>query len=446
LNRAVSNKLGNGLPPAQPCRHSPPRWFFHKQKWAAPACLILFLLAVLSASAATPPFVSGFSPSFGAPGKTVTISGGNFVNGANIPVVNFGNVQAAVISYSSTQILAVVPANGVTGPINVYTGIGGGSFTTGASFTVAPRISDFSPAAGAVGAAITINGANFINGAGNTVIQFGGVAVVSSNVLITSTSQLVAKVPAGAVTGPITVITFAGTNNSATNFIVAGTGPVITDFSPAMGATNTGVVISGGDFTTTTNVTFNGVSANFGVTAATQISATVPAGATTGKITVKTTGGTATSASNFVVTGKAPLITGFTPTAGKPGDPIVIDGLNFTTATSVTFNGTNAAFGVTSDTQITATVPAGVSTGPIRVQNPAGTGVSSSNFLVGPRLTGFSPASGPVGTAVNLAGDNFIGVTDVKFGGTNANFSVVAQGQITATAGVGKMLLPSVSL
>jgi hypothetical protein len=48
----------------------------------------------------------------------------------------------------------------------------------------------------------------------------------------------------------------------------------------------------------------------------------------------------------------------------------------------VTFDGVTAAFVVNSDTQITATVPATASTGPIVVTTPGGTATSSTNFNV----------------------------------------------------------------
>jgi uncharacterized protein (TIGR03437 family) len=61
------------------------------------------------------------------------------------------------------------------------------------------------------------------------------------------------------------------------------------------------VTITGTAFTGTTSVRFNGVSASFAVSSATQVTATVPGGATTGPISVTTPGGTATSASSFTV-------------------------------------------------------------------------------------------------------------------------------------------------
>ena len=79
--------------------------------------------------------------------------------------------------------------------------------------------------------------------------------------------------------------------------------PTITGFTPASGPVAASVTISGTNFTGATAVKFNGVSAaSFSVTSSTAIQATVPAGATTGPLSVTTPGGTATSATNFAVT------------------------------------------------------------------------------------------------------------------------------------------------
>jgi len=62
------------------------------------------------------------------------------------------------------------------------------------------------------------------------------------------------------------------------------------------------VVITGQSLTGATKVKFNGVAAtSFTVNSNTQVTATVPTGATTGKIKVTTAGGTATSSTNFTV-------------------------------------------------------------------------------------------------------------------------------------------------
>ena len=77
-----------------------------------------------------------------------------------------------------------------------------------------------------------------------------------------------------------------------------------------------------------------------------------------------------------------PVVTGFSPTNGPAGSVVVISGTNFTSASTVTFNGAAAAFTVNSTTQITATVPAFASSGIISVTTPAGTAISGKAFAV----------------------------------------------------------------
>jgi uncharacterized protein (TIGR03437 family) len=62
------------------------------------------------------------------------------------------------------------------------------------------------------------------------------------------------------------------------------------------------VLILGNGLTGATGVTFNGVSAAFTVESDTYIKATVPAGATTGTVSVVTPSGTLNSNPQFVVT------------------------------------------------------------------------------------------------------------------------------------------------
>jgi hypothetical protein len=83
--------------------------------------------------------------------------------------------------------------------------------------------------------------------------------------------------------------------------------PTITGFSPSSGEAGTVVAITGTNFTGASAVRFNdAVASQFSVVSDTQIDATVPAGATTGRIHVTTAGGTATSAADFTVTAVPP--------------------------------------------------------------------------------------------------------------------------------------------
>jgi uncharacterized repeat protein (TIGR03803 family) len=69
---------------------------------------------------------------------------------------------------------------------------------------------------------------------------------------------------------------------------------------------------------------------------------------------------------------------------GHVGDTVIILGNALTGSTGVTFNGTTAAYTVVSDTEITATVPSGATTGFIGVATPGGALTSNIKFQVLP--------------------------------------------------------------
>ena len=77
--------------------------------------------------------------------------------------------------------------------------------------------------------------------------------------------------------------------------------PDIFAFSPTNGSVGTNVVITGTNFSSAFQVTFNGASASFTIDSATQITATVPTNAGSGFVSVSTPSGTAISTNNFTV-------------------------------------------------------------------------------------------------------------------------------------------------
>jgi subtilisin family serine protease len=95
-----------------------------------------------------------------------------------------------------------------------------------------------------------------------------------------------------------------GTSTSATVTVVAPLpAPTISSFSPASGPVGTSVLINGTNLSAVTSVQFNSVAASvWKSVSATQISATVPLGATTGPVRVSTATANATSAAAFTVT------------------------------------------------------------------------------------------------------------------------------------------------
>ncbi len=94
---------------------------------------------------------------------------------------------------------------------------------------------------------------------------------------------------------------FGGSGNSGTIYkMSAGLGPFVKTL-PAAGKVGATVKILGTDLTGATRVTFNGTPAQFTVMSATEIRATVPSGATSGKARVTTPRGTLVSAGEFRV-------------------------------------------------------------------------------------------------------------------------------------------------
>ena len=147
------------------------------------------------------------------------------------------------------------------------------------------------------------------------------------------------------------------------------------------GKVGTKITILGTNLKGATAVSFSGTAATFTVNfTGTAINATVPGGATTGKIQVTTPGGTLSTPVAFKVT---PQVKSFTPSSGAVGTVVTITGVSLTQATKVTFGGVAAtSFTVNSDTQVTATVPSGAKTGKIVITTPGGTASSSTNFTV----------------------------------------------------------------
>jgi len=132
-----------------------------------------------------------------------------------------------------------------------------------------------------------------------SVVKFGGVA--STSVTLSGTTYLTAKVPAGALTGAVTVTTGSTTLTSPQTFKVR---PKITSFSPPSGPIGTLVTINGTGLIQATSVKFGTVKATtFTVVSDSEVTADVPSGLAAGTVTISITtpGGTANSPTKFTV-------------------------------------------------------------------------------------------------------------------------------------------------
>jgi uncharacterized repeat protein (TIGR03803 family) len=176
---------------------------------------------------------------------------------------------------------------------------GGGPFNSGVlyslvqSIPIPPFVSVIGYPAAASGRTIKILGTGLT---GTTSVKFGSGA---ASFTVVSDTYMTAVVPAAGTTGTVTVVTPSGILKSKQSFKVL---PVILSLKPGSGPVGTHVTITGTGLTGATKVAFGGVKATaFTVNSGTQVTATVPIGAKTGKISITTPGGSSTSPGTFKV-------------------------------------------------------------------------------------------------------------------------------------------------
>jgi uncharacterized delta-60 repeat protein len=414
------------------------------------------------------PAITSFTPTSGPIGTVLTVDGTNLTGATSVTFSgSTGNVVGSsgfTVNAAGTQLTGlVVPTGAQTGPFTITTS--GGIGSSPGSFTVtAPVITSLSPAsvvAGSGALTLTVNGANFVRGA---TVNFNGVNLATSYV---SATQLTASVSSASTTTagsyPVRVANSAVSGSStsaAVTFTVTVPVPTITSFTPANGLANTAVTITGTNLTGATAVTLNGVLVpSFVVANATTVIFTVPAGATSGLITVTTPGGTATSANPFLVgtPNLVPVITALSPSSvlvNSSDFTLTVSGNNFVRSSVINFPLGPVSTTYVSGNQLTATIPAaylkGLGSGNVTVTSPAPGGGTSNGVLFAvtlpnPTITSFTPTSGPVGTTVTVRGTNFQLVKYVGLaspGNSYAPFTVLNETTLTFVVPAGAVTGP----
>ncbi len=161
----------------------------------------------------------------------------------------------------------------------------------------------FSPGRGAPGTSVTIKGQGFSATASQNAVQFNGVAATVSTA---SSTELTVVVPSGATTGPIAITVGSATASSAMNFVVdpAATAPTIDTVAPTLLAIGESVTVTGKGFLPAqgqTSTLLNARQVSPTTLSNTAIVFPAPANVGSGKVTVTTPYGSATSAQDVVV-------------------------------------------------------------------------------------------------------------------------------------------------
>lgn len=361
------------------------------------------------------PIITSVSPTSGTSGTKVTINGTGFGTPQGSSLVTVGWEEASVSSWTANQIVVHVPATAFGGGIIVtVNGVASAQYP----FSDPPTISSVSPTSGTVGTAVTIQGSLF--GTAKSSVYFNGVAGTPT----TWTDQkIVVPVPSYALTGNV-VVDVPGAGSNGILFSVV---PTITNVSEITGPVGSLVSITGTSFGASqgsSSVTFNGVAATPTLWNSTNITVPVPNGATTGPLIV-TVAGYASNAEAFTVV-PPPAITGLSSNPVAAGQMIIVTGTNFGAKPgSLQFYPADPIPTSWTPTAISATVPAGTTSGSLYVGEQGG--VFSKPFAYSvyttPSITSLSVASGAVGTPVTITGTNFgstQGTSAVLFDGTVA--------------------------
>ncbi|HEU4883400.1 MAG TPA: IPT/TIG domain-containing protein, partial [Longimicrobium sp.] len=385
------------------------------------------------------PAIDDIQPRSGAPGTAVAIIGRNFnpFEGQ----VRFNGVLANYVPSGTTRIDTTVPAGATTGRVTVDGFASAFDFVVLAPST-APTIQGFSPTAGRAGEGINITGTNLDK---VTEARFNGVR--ADGIFAFSPTILQATVPQGATTGPISVSGPTGSATSTASFTVATGFPGITSFSPAAGAPGAQVDIFGTELGAANRVTFNGVDAQFTVVSNTQVRAFVPGFVGSGPIRVHTPLGIAVSAANFFAGSGLPRLDSFSPTSGRPGDIVTLNGADLNLATGVRIGALRIqVISRPSNQQITFTLPQNAATGNVILESAAGE-VQGGVFTVLPPLmttvTGISPTQGIPGIGVFISGTALDRVTGGSFApGIPVQLNPTGDGRLGTTVPAGAVTGP----
>jgi YD repeat-containing protein len=371
-----------------------------------------------------------------------------------------GGVSAASYTYDALgRLTQVIEADGsmIT---YTYDAVGNVLSITRSGSTVAPPvvISSITPTSGPVGTVVTVNGSGFLPSPAQNSVTIGGVA---ASVTSADVTQLTVTVPSGAVSGHLIVSNGYGSATSSATFTVNSL--AISSITPTIGAAGTSVTIAGTGFDPSAAndaVTFNTANATVATASTTQLTVPVPTGATSGRIRVTTSAGTAVSTMDFIV-----------PPTGVSSGSVVMegrvtpngDGLIYTVDVSnqyvvavydavvgepITLVLTNVSMGGTftvyaPDGSIVATgntanntaldLPAATQAGTYSIYFKPGTAIGSATVRVVSDATGTLNASGTALPVALAAGQNasysFAGVAGTPYTLSDANLTTNPAGQ-----------------
>ncbi|MDG1891206.1 MAG: IPT/TIG domain-containing protein [Verrucomicrobiota bacterium] len=375
------------------------------------------------------PRIDTFVPTYGKPGDRIILHGHNFSGTSDVLV---GGVTAVFEIVAQTQMTLVVPQGLANGVIELISSAGRtASREVFQTIGPGPLILDMEPSMASVGDLVSIRGVQFDEA--STVLFTGAIPASFSQVADT---QILARVPENAISGPITITTPLGMGQSLVDFLVIGAGPFISDLQPREVESGQQVVVTGVNLSRVTALSVGGVIASFEVVADGQLMFVLPPEANSGTLRFAYDGGIYILEDAIDLIGPGPVIKSFTPTRGVAGTIVQLQGDHFSLLTTVLFGTQEAEYEIIAESQMIVTIPEGVESSHFTLRSPHGEIISDTVFSVqapAPILVSFEPSFGGVGSQVQIHGEYLNHVEKVFFGSTEGTFEVVADSQMHLT-------------
>lgn len=318
--------------------------------------------------------VQRVTPLNGPAGSSVNISGEGFGGTGKPAAVFINGKEAIVITASDTLIVAEVPVDAGTGTVTVKVD---NAESRGQEFTY-QAIESIRPRSGGKNTKVTITGTGFEALAAGNVVTFNG---KSATVIEAGKSKLVVVAPEGVETGPL-VVSINDQKTTGPVFTVVAP-PLINIVSPLSGPRGAQMTITGAGFSQVkeeNQVFLNGVQVPLSGATEKELKLIIPGG--TGDGIVKVVVNDQETAGPQFKDQQLGIIT-VSPESGLDGTLVTITGTGFSNVpaeNTVYFNGVPATVTAATPTTLQLAVPAGFSTGELKVVMKGATAIAPKAF------------------------------------------------------------------
>ncbi|MCX6693590.1 MAG: DUF3344 domain-containing protein [Methanomicrobiales archaeon] len=439
------------------------------------------------------PTLTSITPASGTTGTTVSITnlaGANFVSTPVQPTVVLNRTGYADIIASSVNVTSSTSITCTFNLVSAATGLwnvivtnpDGQSSTSTITFNVTPpTVTSITPASGTTGTIIDITniagtGFSTTGTLGVNLTRTGYTNITATNVAVPSSTQITCRFDlSGATTGPWNVVVTnpGGTIGMLPNGFTVNppAAPTILSLNPSSataGGTDFTIFLTGQNFTSQSEVQWNGVNRTKTYISPTNMSAAIFAtdiaspGAALVMVFNPGGGGLSNIVGFTINSTNAPIITSLSPSgvnAGMGPFTLVVTGSNFLSNSVIRWNGVNRTTTYISASNLTVPITAADVSTPgtaiVTVFNPSGGGLSNEKTLSinpfnSPVITSLSPSGVNAGMGaftLVVTGSNFLPNTTisnstVRWNGVDRPTTYISTSNLIATINTADVATP----